>query len=109
VVLTDEGPTVDPGLCAAEGGDGESPPLTPSRSSFRRQHPPLHLRLIEPSAAAALTSCHEDVVAAHSRNPSKLVKQLGAGATVANLDASLAVALRMLWLRNPSKLVGTFF
>lgn len=23
VVLTDEGPTVDPGLCAAEGGDGE--------------------------------------------------------------------------------------
>lgn len=25
VVLTDEGPTVDPGLCAAEGGDGEGP------------------------------------------------------------------------------------
>jgi hypothetical protein len=25
VVLTDEGPTVDPGLCAAEGGNGEGP------------------------------------------------------------------------------------
>jgi hypothetical protein len=31
LVLTDEGPTVDPRFCAAEGGDGEGPPLTPSR------------------------------------------------------------------------------
>jgi hypothetical protein len=86
-----------------------APPLTPSRRSFRHRHPPPHLRLIEPSTMATLASRREDVLAAHPRNPSELVKQLGAGATVADLGASLAVAPRMRWLRNPSKLVRTFF